>query len=76
VLTVCVLIFLFVHSESEYNDQFSEMTPLVGGNAELAPSSISYDAIDAQRHPLMRIPSEESLNTVFPLPGMVLDAIP
>mmetsp|Transcript_22628 Transcript_22628/g.40816 ORF Transcript_22628/g.40816 Transcript_22628/m.40816 type:complete len:434 (-) Transcript_22628:185-1486(-) len=48
------------------------MTPLVGGNAELAPSSISYDAIDAQRHPLMRIPSEESLNTVFPLPGMVI----
>ena len=62
-----------LHSESEYFDHVSEMTPLlVGDSAELAPPPTSYGVVDAQRHPLIRTPSEESINTVTALPGMVI----
>jgi len=53
-------------SESEYFDHVSEVTPLVGDNAELAPP------IDVQQRPLSRISSEESIHTVTALPGMII----
>ena len=59
-------------SESEYLDRLNEMTPLVGASEEIAPSPTSYGVIDAQRHPLQRIPSEESIHSVRALPGMVI----
>ena len=59
-------------SDSECLDNVSEMTPLMRGNAELAPPPPSYGVVDAQRHPLRRIPSEESVKTVQALPGMVI----
>ncbi|KAL7532116.1 hypothetical protein ACHAXR_004444, partial [Thalassiosira sp. AJA248-18] len=54
--------------------RISEITPLVGNAAELAPSSTSYGVVDPRRQPLQRIPSEDSisLDTVTALPGMVI----
>ena len=60
-------------SQSEYYDQVSEMTPLVGGAEETPPEPLaSYGVVDAQRHSLRRIPSEESIHTIQQLPGMVI----
>ncbi|KAL7537539.1 hypothetical protein ACHAWF_005798 [Thalassiosira exigua] len=58
-------------SESEHDDHVSELTRLVGAE-EMTPSPTSYGHVDSHQHRLQRIPSEESINTMTALPGMVI----
>jgi len=68
-------------SDSEYNDHVSEMSPLIG-DSELVPP-VAYDGLDNDNtiqehqqhqypHRLQRVDSEESIQTVAALPGMVI----
>lgn len=66
-------------SDSEYLDYVSEMSPLrqhyQHHTVEVAPLPSSYgglEGIEASKHPLRRRPSDESINTVTALPGMVI----
>jgi len=65
-------------SDSEYNDHVSEMSPLIG-DSELVPPAVAYDGLDntiqeqhQYPHRLQRVDSEESIQTVAALPGMVI----
>ena len=68
-------------SDSEYNDHVSEMSPLIG-DSELVPP-VAYDGLldntiqehqypHQYPHRLQRVDSEESIQTVAALPGMVI----
>lgn len=67
-------------SDSEYLDYVSEMSPLRQHHqhhtVEVAPLPPSYGGletmIEAPKYPLRRRPSDESINTVTALPGMVI----
>jgi hypothetical protein len=69
-------------SESEYLDYVSEMSPLrqhhhqSHNTVEVAPlPNTSYggtSAFEPPKYPLRRLPSDESINTVTALPGMVI----
>ena len=69
-------------SDSEYLDYVSEMSPLRQHHyqhrhttVEVTPLPSSYgglEGMEASRFPLRRRPSDESINTVTALPGMVI----